>query len=175
MLLSNFCPFHFLLSSLPSLPLSTIPCGFLPALQGHLAFLRPFPRRPQSPAAQLPLAGTGHLPVPQLQRRLGKQVSDILSFHKGTWALPKRKKGQEVSVGKAAQGAGHCGLAGGGTGLLWTPVVYLTERAPEPGEWAAYSWSGEDLLECGQGPGRRRLALSGSWSGALSRAGEGAR
>lgn len=74
----------------------------------------------------------------QLQRRLGKQVTGILCFHKGTWALPERMKGQEMSVGKAAQSAGHCGLAGVGIGLLWTSVVYLTERGlmsvPEPGE-----------------------------------------
>lgn len=81
-------------------------------------------------------------------------MAGILCFHKGTWALPERTKGQEMSVGKAAKSAGHCGLAGVGIGLLWTPVVYLTERGlmsvPEPGELATWGRLGEDLLKCGK-------------------------
>lgn len=77
-----------------------------------------------------------------------------------------------MSVGKAAKSAGHCGLAGVGIGLLWTLVVYLTERGlmsvPEPGELATWGRLGEDLLKCGKDCERRRPAGTGSCSRALT-------
>lgn len=70
------------------------------------------------------------MPMPQLQRNQGKQVTGIFCFYKGMWALPE-KKGREMSVGKAAQSEGRCGLAGMSVRLLWTLVVCLREGGAE--------------------------------------------
>lgn len=76
-------------------------------------------RSPQLISPPLLLARIGHMLVSWLQRKLGEQVTGILSLYKAMWALPEKTEGRGKSARRAAQGEGHRGLAGTSTWLAW--------------------------------------------------------